>query len=54
MIFDIYVNIGLCSNLEIEAENIDEARDVARNMVKEDLVGMLDDYDIDYIDIETA
>lgn len=54
MKFDIYVNIGLCSNLEIEAEDIDEAKDVAINMVKEDLIDMLDDYDIDYIDIETA
>lgn len=54
MKFNIYVNVGLCSNFEIEAENIDEAKDVARNMVKEDLIDMLDDYDVDYIDIETA
>ena len=52
MKFGIYVNVGLASNFEIEADNIDEAKEKARNIVKEDLMPMLDDYDIDYIDID--
>ena len=46
MKFSVYVNVELAVNLEIEAESVDEAKDKARGIVKEDLIDIEGNYDI--------
>lgn len=52
MKFNVYVNVELAVNIEVEADNADEAKDTVRKMVKEDLIDIEDDYDIESISIE--